>query len=502
MTSECPVTIKKLPKHFWLLIAISVVVIVRLWLIFGVRKHPATDEIWALMLTKASFIEIWNAAFSELHAPFYFLFLHALGFIYPFEITINNLRLISLFFELLASVSIYYVALLLFNKKIAAIAFALSLILLSLLWTGVYARYYSLLVLLTILAIFYFRLFLIRPEIKFLIILTLISGVGVYTHYYFGLVDVSFLVFLLVSKKYRKLLKYWGFKIFANIILLSPALYFFLSVPKPDIAGRHTNDILKIPAIFLANFTSWESLVFLYYRGNSIVYFPILAVLSVSALLLLVNGYRHRKSDFKNVILLLLLIPPSVATLFSYTIKPLLAVNSLVIFEPAYILLLANGIYCDLKSRKILTIIFLISLIFSMVFFIQSSFSLSEPRRDFYLILSQFREGDIIVHSHLYSWLNGVYYFGKDNNFILDHRQISTPQVKGSLRIKSTSETDLVRENRRVWLVEPQGENEEIKSFKSKLMENFVVEREQIYPWRNGKFQEYYFNVYLFVTNN
>lgn len=494
--------INKLPKHFWLLIAVALAVVIRLWLIFGLRKHPATDEIWALFLSGASFAEIWSASFSDLHAPFYFLFVHALDIVYPFEITINSLRLVSLLFEFLASVSIFYLTRFLFDKKIATMAFAISLILPSLLWTGVYARYYSLLILLTILAIFVFKLFLESGSLKYLISLVLISTLGSYTHYYFGLIDASFLFFFFFNKNYRRLLKKWILKLSVNLIFLMPAIYFFSFLSKPDIAGRHTNDILKIPAMFLANFTSWESLVFLYYRGNSTIYIPALCVFSASAFLLMVKGYKNWKNNFKMVILSLLLVPPSVATLFSYTIKPLLAVNSLVIFAPAYILLLANGILWDLKTRKILTIIFSISLIFSVVFFIQSSFTLSEPRKDFRLLLSEFREGDVIVHYHLYSWLNGIYYFGRDNNVTLDYSRFSTPQVKRSLKIKSVPEENLSKGHGRIWLVEPQGKNEEIKSFKSKLMENFAVEREQIYPWRNEKFQEYYFNTYLFVPRN
>lgn len=482
-----------------LLVLLIPALVFELILIFFVRHEPTGDEIWAMLLSRADFSQIWLASFSELHAPFYFLMIRLFNLHNAYQMDVNTMRLLSLCFGLLSLIAIFKVSKLFFGQEVAKISLVLSSLLPSLIWSSVYARYYSLLILLCTLAIWVFWYFLKSSKIKYAIFLIIISTVGIYTHYYFVLLDFAFFVFLAFSKKYRKLIWKLLLTDIVSGILISPAIYFFWVLPKPELSGRHTNDLLKIIALPITNFTSWESLVFLYYRGNFFLYIWVFVLLAVSSLVLMFLGYKQWKSDFKNVVLSIILTPVVLAVLFSYTVKPLLALGSLVIFLPAYVLLISKGVYADLKSNRIFTAVFSIALIFSIVFFVQASFSLNLPRRDFELMLAEFRSDDMILHNHLYSYLNGVYYFGSDNNFAIHGLPIASKAISNSLNIKEIDKKSIPT-SRRIWLVVPQGEQpEEYKLLQKYLEQNFWEEKKVIFPWTLSKFQEYYFNVYLYA---
>lgn len=482
-----------------LILACLVALIIRVLLIYVVRKNPSADEIWSYFLIKDSLHDIWLSTFGDLHPPFYFFFLHALRAILPFDLKIIHLRLISLFFGILANFGIWYLASSVLGKRAGQVAFILGLFLPGFIWASIYARYYSFLILLAILAIIFFRRFIQNGETKYLALLVLISIVGIYTHYYFFLYDVSFLVFLLFSKKYRVFIKKWIMSLVLVCFSLLPGLFFLLTLPKPEFAGRLENYFLKIPAIVVTNITSWEVLLYQYYRGNFLVYLPIIGTLWLVTVLLLISGLSKWRDQARSLFLSMLLVPPVVTALVSYTIAPLLGLGSLQIFLPPMLVVLARGIEFDLKKTKIITLTFAVVAFLGLVLLFDSSTVYREPPRDYRFLIKEFKGGDLVLHSHLYSLLISRYYLGDGVNFAIADTLSASPPTQKSLGYQIISHDTVLAHKGRLWYFEPSFEKSgEAKKAKAWLDENFILIHEEIIPPTYGNRHEDYFRVFLY----
>ena len=174
------------------LLVFSLSILLRLYLI-NLREFPAGDEIWAYLLTKADIKSIWFGTLSDFHAPFYFMFLRFIKLAFPFELNIFFIRIISLIFGIAASFAVWVLASKVFDKKAGLIVFYMSLFLPGYIWASIYGRYYSFLILLTTISLIFFLDFLKKGKVKYLIYLTVLSVLGAFTHYYFLLIDFSFL---------------------------------------------------------------------------------------------------------------------------------------------------------------------------------------------------------------------------------------------------------------------------------------------------------------------
>ena len=471
-------------------------------IIFNVKQHPAVDEIWAYLLTKASFTDIWYATLSELHTPLYFIALHGLSLIVPFEIDITFLRWISLFFGVASCFGIWYLASLVSGKRCGLIAFFLSLFLPSFIWSSVFARYYSILLLINILATIFFIRFVRTRKIINLALLTVTATAGMYTHYYFALVIFSFTFFLFIVKKYRNLLLQWLVAMAVVITLLIPELFYFFTLPKPEVVGL-SNHLLKIPALLITNITSWELLVYLYYYGNPFFYVPVLTVLSITSILLFIYGFREMRREFRALFLSIIMIPPVLAIVISYAFKPILGLGALQIFSPYLLVVLANGIAADLKRTKLITIAFVVAVFGSLVFFFQASEDFyGSQREDMLVVLQEFRKGDIIVHSHLYSFLLGRYYLGDNINFGLIHTTSSTPYIEQALGYKLISIESISNHKGWIWYLKQPEDTPQEREIKAQLDNNFLLVKSKSFtrPKREYQIGSFtFFNVFLYV---
>lgn len=417
------------------------------------RQYPTGDEIWALFLSKASFGKIWLAAFSDLHPPLYFWFLKLLDLCLPFELSIFWLRIVSLFLGILSSFGVWYLASYVFSKEVGKVAFGISLFLPAFIWSSVYARYYSLLILFCILAIIFFLKFLKRGKWSYVGYLILVSILGVYTHYYFFLLNLALGFFLIAFRKYRALFGKWLMATVVICLALAPGLYYFLSLPKPEIVGRHSNHILKIPAIVVSYATSWETIVYLFYRG-SLGHVMGLGFIGITVVLVLIYGLVNWQKWERKLFMSLLIVPPMIAILVAYLVKPLLAVGSLQIFLPVFLVISARAIVVDYKRSKILTLTFISAVFLSLIFFWQASSSFSTIRKDFEYIYGNFRKEDLILHAHISSFLYGKYLFGSEANFGVVEASSASLVTRGALGYRIIPLTEILRYER-VWYIEP-----------------------------------------------
>ncbi len=483
-----------------LTLAVFLALAIRVALIF-IRKYPSGDEIWAYYLIQTSFKEIWLESLSVWHAPFYFLLFHFLTLIFG-NLSIISLRFVSLFFGILASLGIWYLGSLVFGKKAGLIAFYISLFLPSFIWPSIFARYYSFLMLLMILANLVFISFIKKGEVKYLVLLVLLSTVGIYTHYYFFLLDISFAAFLILTKKYRGLFKKWVFSLILILISMSPGLFYFFSLPKIEFGSEYFTNFLKIPALLATNLTSFEVLLYLFYSGNFLLSAIFIAGFSLVSIALIVSCLRSSKKDLKMLFLLMIIVPPILATLFAYLIKPLLALSSLQIFVPALIIVLGKGILVDFKKTKILTFTFVLAIAISSIFFFQSSLTYKDVPEDFKTVLSEYKVGDIVIHSHIYSFIIGRYYLGENVNFGIASAFNATPQTEKALGYKIISPAAVLGFGERIWFIDPPYDfRPEIQETRTIFSNNYVRSKAEISSNRKQHFQENQFDVYLYEKN-
>lgn len=481
----------KVSGKVWLIFLTASALAIRLFLIF--KSAPAGDEIWVWLLTKASFKDIWLGTLTDINLPFFYLFLRASSLILGFPLSIFWLRLPALFFGILALVGIGYLAYFVLGRRVGMIAFVLSLFLPASIWASVVGRYYSFLILLTSLAMLVFIRFLKTNKLKNLVFLTGIATVGIYTHYYFFLLVLSFGAYLVLTKKSRFLIKSWFYSLVCLAILFLPALFYFLFLPKQQI--WMSSNLLKIPASFMANVVSFEALLYAYYQQPPFVYFLFFGCFLVILVALLIQGLRGWKNDLWLLFLLVIVFPPTIALLASFILKPfwgissVFGVNSLLIFLPAFLVVLAKGIDFDLGKRKILSVAFFVLVFLSLGLFFQAFFWRSIFAKPFQFVEVEFKKNDLVLHADIYTFIQARYYLGKEVNFGV----ISTtypPQTEKALGYKIISHETIWQHQGRVWYFEPVYFNM-AKEFKAKLDKNLILVKKE-------EFGQSLTNVYLY----
>ena len=474
-------------KSFWriaLVLIFLLAVAFRVFLIFN--RAPGGDEIWTFFLIKSSFKDIFLGTLSEMQLPFFFSFLHTLSAVTGVTLEILHLRLIALLFGILSSFAIAFLVTDILGKRAGGLAFLLSLFLPASIWTSVFGRYYSFLILLTALAILVFTRFLETRKRKNLLYLLLISFFGIYTHYYFLLLIFSFGVFLLLARKGWWFFKNWLYFFLGALVLFAPAVFYFFSLPKQQIWMR--DSILKIPAAILANVASLETLFYIFYHDYSFLPLTFLALLSVALIFLLFLGLKGCGKDYRFLFLTILIFPlvailtVSLATEFLWGVSSVLGVNSLLIFWPAFVALLAKGLEIDLAGKKILSVTFATLVLLSLFFFGQASKPQPVYTEPYQFLNQEFREGDLVLHADIYTFLQARYYLKRDVNFGATPTTFAPP-TEVALGYKILPEDAIFSHKGKLWYFEPGYYNlPPARNFKAQLDKNFTLLSEKYFP--------------------
>lgn len=481
---------RKFALYVTILFAASL--IFRIYLIF-LRVYPSYDEIWAYFLIRSAPSDIWFAALSDFHGPFYFLFLHFVNKIVSLDVF--GIRVVSLIFGISSSFALFFFVKSLYREKVAWIALLVSLYLPAFIWPSIFARYYAFLILLSVLLLGVFLKFYKNGGYLNLVLATLFFVVGVYTHYYFVFYFLCFLFFLLLQKKKKLVVKRFIFALIVAGILLLPLAYFFYALPKPEIGGRHANSIYKIPAILVTNNTSWEVLTYLYTKDFALT-IGTGTIAGIASLMLIYKGYLASSVKIREFLLSLVVVPPALTVVYAYSIKPLLALGSLQIFLVPLVTFYALAIS---KFRKRVSILGLaLVALFGCVFLYQSSLSYSKPQQDLEFILNNFQERDIVVHSHIYSFIMGRYYFGKGVNFGSVDAFSATGQTEKALGYVKITRDLLLKHRGRIWYVGLAYDTRpESRDFFEFLSNNFRLVKEDSATVGNV-FQDSDFDIYLY----
>ncbi len=482
-------TVTKSKLFFLGLLIIGIAI--RIYFIF-LRKYPTGDEIWVYYLVKKDFSTIWYSSLSDYHAPFYFLALTFFQKLTHIDLGVISVRMISLVFSIFAVYLIWFLVREKYGRKEAVFAYLLSLFSPVFVWSAIFARYYSMLIVITILSIIFFDKFLRGGNIWYLTGLLFLSVLGIYTHYYFIAAVLAFNLFLILNKRkfFIKLLTFDSLV----FVLCFPLLYYFLLLPKADFAGRHINDILKIAGALITNITSWEVLLFSYKAGNYWLLFAYFSVIGALFALILYLFIRKNKDYFSRLVLSMFFVPIGIILFYSYLVKPLFSLSSLLIFAPFTIIILSRVLA---KSGKLLAVTVSIIIISSLFILFRSSYTYKSLPDDFKVISKEFQKGDLIIHSHIYTYLMGKYYFGDRANFGITSAFSATIYSEEALGYKLITPEELIN-TKRVWFLNaPWDLRPEASGAKRVLRENFKETKKSLIL-SAGRFQENDFEVYLY----
>lgn len=351
-----------------------------------------------------------------------------------------------------------------------------------------------------------FVLFIKRRQGRYLLLVILLSTVGVYTHYYFALLPVSLLVFLVLSKQYRNYLASGIIAMVTISILFTPGLFYLITLPKPELVGRHANHILKLPALVTTNIISGETLVLSYLMVKPYVYLPIIIILSLLTIVLLIKGLRRWRGEFFGLFGSVIFFPPAVATIFAYLVAPLLALGPLLIFSPALVVVIARAISLELRKSKILPLSFGLAILAGLILFFYTSGVYFGPRADFRFFINSFKVGDMVLHAHIGSFLIASHYVGREVNFEILDTGSATAQTAAGVGYQKISVENLPTEGGRIWYFEsPLLSREQANYVKAGLDKYLRLVYSQSFP-KKGKKQSFstkqfgvtYYNVYLY----
>lgn len=472
---------------FLILLIISALAI-RLHLIFN--THPAADEIWSLFLLENSDNDIWLGAIADNNSPFYFLFIRSLSDFLHIPLSIYFLRLMSLVFGIPTSVGMYYVARFLFDKKTGIIAFILSLFLPAFIWISVLGRYYGFLALVSVLSIFFFVRLLEKRSNKYFVIVLAFLLFGLYTHFYYVFFILALTVYLVFSKNIGYFFKKWLVGLAIIGILFGPVAFQFLSGDRWEVVNVD-NSIFKIPAVIISNISSFLIVIFIQHY-QAYWYFLVVVPLFLITLVLLYLGFKTNNDLYRRVLLLLMVFPIILATILSYLVKPLFAVNSFLIFLPAQTLLLASGILYSLKKQKIVALSFIILAIVTYIPFLQAFELTSSFAEPFLYIKQNIQNKDVVLHTDIYTFIGGRYYLNQNINIPLIKSVTSRTSERTHGYFPKQFE-DIEKDNYgRLWFIEPYFYNIDIaKRAKAKLDRELILVKEE-------KFRDSGINVYLY----
>lgn len=311
------------------------------------------DEAWTLALAKTEVDKIVTGSISAINLPLHFLLLH-------FWLKINQnpffLRFSSVIFGTAMLPLIWFAGKRIFNSKVGILSCFLAAFSPAFIFESTNLRMYSLAILESLLAIYFFWRFIKTKSILFLSATGLIFLLGLYTHQYFSLLVLSLNFFLFSNfTKYRNLLLKWSLMQIVVFFFSLPLLWLSVTLP-PIKLFPFLFSFWKIPSVFVVFAFSWDAIQILnLFPFKSLNFLNFLIFLFSSTLfitfLLGLKSLRDSR-DLLNFFLICVFLPIIVVFLISIFFRPIFGVRSFIIFSPLYYLLAALGL-SKLKQKNL-----------------------------------------------------------------------------------------------------------------------------------------------------
>ncbi|MFH1073021.1 MAG: glycosyltransferase family 39 protein [Nanoarchaeota archaeon] len=436
-----PQTTKK-NKHLFLLLGILAVSFCFKLTSLGAPSIKG-DEGYSFYEASKPIPEMIDSIKGDPHPPGYYLFLHFWQLLGKSEFW---LRLSSVLFHAGAVVMAYLLGKLLFSPRTGILAAGILAVSEAHLRYSQLLRMYSLIVLISLVAVYFFFKFLKRQSLLNAALFVLFSAAGLYTHYYFIFLLLALHCYVLLMKVQRKFWKAWILANLAILLLFLPWLPIFsaqvsikttleqvtytldpnakvswLSPDTSNIFVRMLMIFFHLSAGYLK--VNLHSPVFLACFLASIVLFPFL--LCKALLCKAFTSHRNpgswrfsflRKRDTRLALLALLLLVPSTALLLLWgfsILTPQTYARHLLLISPFYYLILAAGI--DRLKKPLLyaalTLIILLNLVSAYNYF-QEDYSRENWREAVTFIQPKSGNEAIILAAESYIHDFNYYYTG------------------------------------------------------------------------------------------
>ncbi|MBI3486290.1 glycosyltransferase family 39 protein [Candidatus Daviesbacteria bacterium] len=280
------------------------------------------DEAFSYFVAKQDLVNLIYASLADNHPPLYFLILHF--WIKIFGNSELILRFLSVIFNLLSIIVLYHLVKLLFGSKKAVLASIIFVLSPLILYYSVEIRMYSLFVLFSLMALFFWLRFLNSSHKKDLILFIL-----------------SFpLIFLGKAFRHKKYI----LALSIPFLFTTPLFYYYFKVPHPLIASQ--NPFLGVLYTFSSFFDGGTGIVSLYTIlkvGPLIIKLLLLGSL-VYFFTLLLRGVVETKKTKNGRFILILIISPILFMFFLGLILPVFSARGFIFLAPFVFIILSLGI--------------------------------------------------------------------------------------------------------------------------------------------------------------
>jgi hypothetical protein len=278
-----------------------------LWL--ANKINVSEDETYTLNTTSYNLFKvIYQSYHFEGQLPVYFILLNIWRHL-------NN----GVFFARIFSVLVILISAFYFNKIIKLISneenslwiTALYLTNPFIIWSALEIRPYALVILLSVISLFYFFKFYLTNQYKYLIILAVVSIIGLFTQYFYIFLISSFAFLILFSKGIRPFIKFCLF-LLPSVLLFLPNLYFIAEQYHLHTSPfSNESTIIKISVIFYTIkdflFADNHAMISIWLnRGIKFIFF--IPIIYVYILLLKKKLGNNKTQEITNLILLLNLL--------------------------------------------------------------------------------------------------------------------------------------------------------------------------------------------------
>ncbi len=277
------------------------------------------DEGYTAYLVKGDFGEIWSLTAMDVHPPFYYFLLKIWSMI--FGTSLVSLRMMSVFFGVVAIILLFFLVKKWFGKKpamVATLAMAISPFLVR---YGMEMRMYMVILTIVLAATYVLTLAVENNQKRWWVLYAILVALGMYTHYFTALIwltHILYLQFVLKKPVYKKpiIFAYLG-----AVLLYIPWIPALLGQMKSISGGFWIPPVTaETPVNFLTN-------IFFFKSAGELVGWSLLLAIAFLAVYILIekSAFKVIKKEKSQLIFLLMLfvVPPLAMILVSLIYKPM-----------------------------------------------------------------------------------------------------------------------------------------------------------------------------------
>jgi len=397
------------------------------------------------------------------------------------------LRSLSVLFAILSILVIFKLARYLFNDKIGLLSAFLFAINPYNIFFSQDATYYTLVVLLSLLSVFFFFKSLKENKKKHWIFYAIFSSLGIYTHYFpIFLIFFQWIFFILLIKKHKHLIKNFILSQILIFILYLPFLphFYYQNLYASQYFWLDVFSWFDVPAVLVV-FGIGQTLI----RKQSSLYLilPVLFFYFIGFIIPFLIGL-FKKINKKNIFLFLYLFIPIItpAILSSISI-PMFQWKYVMLASPAFYILIAKGLANVKKTAYYLFLGIIIILSFlSLIHYYTVPIFQEDWRAATSFIEKNSKDGDLII-IHSPQVIHPFKYYYEGNLPIKWFPYISFEELnEENIKVteKNIDEIDsVIKGYKRVWLIQ-----------------RFVKGKEEAIPdYLDKKYKRLYFNKFVWV---